>query len=165
MTTGTALSYHGSSSTQWWSSINPSRFPPSILYADMCAALGAFLRRTPSFSNLLFPPLSIKGVSFVQVLAALILSLLLPQLAHCLASARLLRGFITSVWIRWSVRSLGLAVRSSERQKGQKIWLRYVTCRLGPYNTCIQPWVQTQNNKNQESNISSRKPNYKNTIK
>jgi len=32
------------------------------------------------------------------------------------------------------------------------------------YNTCIQPRVQIQNNKNQESNISSWKSNYKNTI-
>lgn len=87
----------------------------SRVQTDMLVVLQTFLHLTTSFSSPLFP-LSIKGVSFVQVLAALFLSLSPPQLAHCLAGALLLRGLI-SVWISRILSSLGTAGRSSEGQK------------------------------------------------
>jgi len=48
--------------------------------------------------------------------------------------------------------------------------LHYMTCHLADtfiqsdYNKCIQSRVQSQNNKNPESYISSKKLNYKSTI-
>lgn len=123
-TTGREFSCPDSSSSQCWSSTYVSMMCVqnsvtfSTLYSRVQTDMLVALR--PSCVGHIFPqpfvsPISSKGVSFVQVLAPLFLSLSLPQEPHCLASVLPL-SLRRLFWIRCVQSSLGPAGHSSEGQ-------------------------------------------------